>query len=138
MIGAVPRTRVDEPLVAHRVALQAKLSPHPWGFAEIFKLVAHRVLGIDKAHHIFYNLPNPKNPARRQAERGSPVRKEVNSVLYGSLADEDLVQLVADAARAARVRNLAQLLAELRLRLAEYRLLEQHGAYDADAWDDTS
>ncbi|WMT56028.1 hypothetical protein [Truepera radiovictrix] len=62
----------------------------------------------------------------------------MNSVLYGSLADEDLVQLVADAARAARVRNLAQLLAELRLRLAEYRLLEQHGAYDADAWDDTS
>lgn len=137
MIGTAPRTRVDEPLVAHRVALQATLSPRLWGYAKVFKLVANRVLGIDKDVDVDYTSSKAKNPTRRQAERGSPPRKEVNSVLY-ILADDDIVQLVTDAARAARVPNLAQLLAEVRLRLAAHRLLEQYGAYDATPWADTS
>jgi hypothetical protein len=60
----------------------------------------------------------------------------VVSVLYGILADEDLIQLVLDAARAAEAKNLGRLRAELELRLAEHRMLEQYGSHDA--WDDTS
>jgi hypothetical protein len=58
-------------------------------------------------------------------------------VLYGILADDELVNLVMDAAHAANVSNTEKLRAELELRLVEYRLQEQYGSLDE--WDcDTS
>ncbi len=54
-------------------------------------------------------------------------------MLYGILADDELVELVMDAARAANVPNIAKLRAELELRLGEYRLFEQYGSLDE--WD---
>jgi hypothetical protein len=58
-------------------------------------------------------------------------------VLYGILADDELVDLVMDAAHAANITDTKKLRAELELRLAEYRLLEQNGSLDE--WDfDTS
>ena len=129
MMVVVPRPSVDEPLVAQRVT-----DPHECGdVVGKPKLVDHRVLGIDKALDICYSSIKPKNPTRRQAERDSPVKQEVVSLLYGSLADEDLVCLVLDAARAANVQNTKKLIAEFELRLAEYRLFEQYGSPDPEA-----
>jgi len=54
-------------------------------------------------------------------------------VLYGILANEKLIELVMDAAQAANIADTKNLRAELELRLAEYRLLEQYGSLDE--WD---
>lgn len=61
------------------------------------------------------------------------MRLEVFSLLYGILADDELIELVMNAARAANVSDTKNLRAELELRLAEYRLLEQYGSLDE--WD---
>ncbi len=58
------------------------------------------------------------------------MRLEVDSLLYGILADEDLIQIVLDAARAAEIENTTRLRAEFQLRLADYRLLGQYGDLD--------
>ena len=128
MMVNAPRPSVDEPLVVQRVTT----SPHPWGSCLGYKLVVQRVWEIDTSQKICYSVLKPKNPARRQAEKGSSVRLEVCSVLYGILADDELIALVMDAARAAGVPNpyLTKLRAELELRLAEYRLQEQYGSVD--------
>jgi hypothetical protein len=132
MIAGAPRTSVDEPLVVQRV----EPSPQVWGLPRKFKLVVHGVFRFENFPRVCYDAINLQNPTRRQAERGSPVRLEVNSVLYGILADEGLVQLLLDAVRAAQIKNLARLRAKLELRLAEHRMLEQYGALDA--WRETS
>lgn len=51
-------------------------------------------------------------------------------MLYGILADDELIDLVIDAAHAANISDTKNLRAELELRLAEYRLLEQSGSLD--------
>jgi len=133
MMVNTPRPSVDEPLVAQRVIT----SPHSWGLYLSNKLVVQRVREIDKTQKICYRTIKPGNPARRQAEKGSTVRLEVVSVLYGILANDELIDLVMDAAHAANVSNSEKLRAELELRLAEYRIQEQYGS--VDEWDcDTS
>jgi len=135
MMVNTPRPSVDEPLVAQRVIT----SPHSWGLYLSNKLVVQRVREIDKTQLICYRAIKPGNPARRQAEKGSTVRLEVISLLYGILADDEITALVMDAAHAADIPNpyIAKLRAELELRLAEYRIQEQHGS--VDEWDcDTS
>ena len=131
MMVSTPRPSVDEPLVAQRVIT----SPHPWGLYLSNKLVVQRVREIDAAQKICYSALNPKNPARRQAEKGSSVSQEVCSVLYDILADDELIDLVMDAARAAGVPDpyLTKPRAELELRLAEQRLLKRFGSLDE--WD---
>jgi len=131
MMVNTPRPSVDEPLVAQRVIT----SPHSWGLYLSNKLVVQRVREIDKTKKICYRAIEPGNPARRHAERGSTVRLEVYSVLYGILADDELIALVMDAARAAGIPDpyLTKLRAELELRLAEYRIQEQYGS--VDEWD---
>ncbi|MBS3933335.1 MAG: hypothetical protein KGZ35_03180 [Truepera sp.] len=57
-------------------------------------------------------------------------------MLYGILADDELTEMVMDAAGAAEIANPERLRDEFRLGLAEYRLLEQYGSHDA--WYDTS
>ncbi|MFZ5991147.1 MAG: hypothetical protein ACOYW9_05155 [Deinococcota bacterium] len=126
MIDNVPRPSVDEPLVASRIVF----SPHKWGCKPKPKLVASR---IDNLNRLCYTATKPKNPTRRQAERGLSVRLEVFSLLYGILADDELIELVMNAARAANVSDTKNLRAELELRLAEYRQLEQYGSLDE--WD---
>jgi hypothetical protein len=98
-------------------------------------LVVQRVWEIDTAQKICYRAIQPGNPARRQAEKGSTVRLEVISLLYGILANDELIALVMDAARAAGIPDpyLTKLRAELELRLAEYRIQEQYGS--VDEWD---
>lgn len=133
MIDNVPRPSVDEPLVGQRVTT----SPHSWGLLLKRKLVVQRVREIDNQTILCFNALKPKNLARRQAKRGSSVSQEVCSVLYGILADDELVNLVMDAAHAANVSNTEKLMAEFKLRLVEYRLQEQCGSLDE--WDcDTS
>lgn len=133
MMVNTPRPSVDEPLVVQRVTT----SPHSWGSCSGCKLVVRRVWEVDAAQKICYSALNPKNPARRQAEKGSSVSQEVCSVLYGILANDELIDLVMDAAHAANVSNSEKLRAELELRLVEYRLQEQYGSLDE--WDcDTS
>jgi hypothetical protein len=83
MMVSTPRPRVDEPLVAQRVTT----SPHPWGSCLGCKLVVRRVQEVDAAQKICYRAIEPGNPARRHAERGSTVRLEVCSVLYGILGN---------------------------------------------------
>lgn len=56
------------------------------------------------------------------------MRLEVISLLYGILADDELIELVMDAANAANVSNTEKLRAELELRLVEYRMQEQYGS----------
>jgi len=131
MMVNTPRPSVDEPLVVQRVTT----SPHSWGSCSGRKLVVQRVWEIGKTQLICYRAIEPGNPARRHAERGSTVRLEVCSVLYGILADDELIALVMDAARAAGVPDpyLTKLRAELELRLAEYRIQEQYGS--VDEWD---
>ncbi len=135
MMVNTPRQSVDEPLVAQRVIT----SPHSWGLYLSSKLVVQRVWEIDETRKICYSALKPKNPARRQAEKGSSVRLEVISLLYGILADDEITALVMDAARAADIPNpyIAKLRVELELRLVEYRMQEQYGSLDE--WDcDTS
>lgn len=129
MIDRAPRLSVDEPLVGQRVTT----SPHPWGLLLKHKLVVQRVWEIDNQTILCFNALKPKNLARRQAKRGSSVSQEVCSVLCGILTDEELVDLVIDAAHAANVSNTEKLRAELELRLTEYRLLRQYGSLDE--WD---
>lgn len=128
MMSGVPRQilRGDEPLVGQRVT-----RPHIRGVVMAkSKLVVQRVQEIDRSHSLCYTPLKPQNPPRRQAERGSWARLEVHSVLYGILADEDLTEMVMDAAYAAEVENLARLRAEFLLLLAKHRLLEQFGSLD--------
>jgi len=74
MMGSVPRLSVDEPLVVQRV-----ICPHTRGVTTLkSKLVVQRVREIDKLSTPRYNALNPKNLARRQAERGSSVSLEVS------------------------------------------------------------
>lgn len=135
MMSSVPRQslRGDEPLVGQRVT-----RPHFRGVViSKAKLVVQRVREIDINSNMCYRALRPKDPARRQADKGSSVTLEVHSVLYGVLADEDLTEMVMDAAYAAKVENLERLRAEFQLRLADYRSLEQYGFLDQ--WDyDTS
>lgn len=129
MIDNVPRLSVDEPLVVQRVTT----SPHSWGLLPKHKFVVQRVWEIDNQIILCFNALKPKNPARRQAERGLSVRREVFPLLYGILANDELIELVMDAARAASILDTTKHRAELELRLAEYRLLEQYGSLDE--WD---
>lgn len=62
---------------------------------------------------------------------------EVYSVLHSILSDDELVEMAMDAANAAGIENPERLRAELQLRLAECRLLEQYGSldeWDCDSW----
>lgn len=129
MINNVPRPCVDEPLVAQRVIF----SPHTWGFIQKSKLVVQRVQEIDKKIEPCYTPIKPRNLTRRQAKRGSSERQEVCSVLYGILTDEELTEIVVDAAHAAGFENPERLRQEFRLRVIEKRLLDQYG--DLDNWD---
>jgi hypothetical protein len=126
MIQNVPCPGVDGPsLIIRKV-----ISPPTWGVDAKFKsLIIRNTCGIIHKRRSF---------TRRQVERGSLMSLEVNPLRYGILADDDIKNLVREAAYVAGLSNTMtkQLMAALNLSLAEHRRLEQYGSLDE--YDDTS